>query len=68
MPRTQNAKEAAYVQALLKEALYLTTELAKMDKKIAIDLDSQSTSLAQWIDENSLAKWGIEKGTDTAAE
>lgn len=68
MPKPQNAKEAAYVQSLLKEALYLTTELAKIDKKIETDLNVQSTSLTKWIDENSLVNWGIEYGTDTASE
>jgi len=67
-PRTNTCATCHRVQALMKEALYLTTELARMNKQIENDLNTQSDNLANWIDENSLAKWFIEHGTDSAAQ
>lgn len=68
MPQNQTEKEAQYVQALMKEALYLTTELARIDKQIERDLKAQSDRLAEWIDQHSLAKWFVAQGTDLAAQ
>lgn len=68
MPITTNAKEAFYIQSLLKEALYLTDELSSMDKKIEKDITNNKNELTMWIETHPLAKWCIEWKSDDEAQ
>lgn len=50
--------------ALLKEAYYLTDQLAEADKRIQTQLDGQNGKLAKWIEGHPLAKWVEDKVVD----
>jgi hypothetical protein len=54
--------------ALLKEAYYLTDQLAEMDKRIQAELDKQNGKLAEWIDAHPAVKWAENKPVDTARD
>ena len=59
--------DQVYVQALMKEAVYLTSEPAAIDKKIEAELNGKSSELAKWMAENPVIQWGGEFLFDTAA-
>jgi hypothetical protein len=51
-PQTALFARKSRTEALLKEAYWLTDELAEMDKKIEHDLNEQKSSLEKWIEDH----------------
>lgn len=68
MAETTNAKDAHYLQSLVKEASALMEELSAMDKKMEADILAEKGALAVWweqnIESNKVASFMADRAKD----